>query len=111
MFYSKLLSKDDSLLKNEILHSFMILEAGHKSKRGESLQISLHCENDFDNHNPEFWNNDIELFMKVDQVTEAVKDFAEKWGLVEENNMSKELKHILGNYGSSVKCLDCFIAE
>lgn len=109
MYYSKILTNEDRLLKNEILYSFMILESKHKSKRGEILQISLHSKNDFEHQNPEFWDKEIELFMKVDLVSVDVTDFVGKWGFNESLKMPIDLKHILGNFGSTSICLDRFI--
>jgi hypothetical protein len=109
MYYKITFNKDEELAKKELLYSFMILEDEHKTIRGESRQISLHCKYDFDKERQKFYDEDIDIYLYVDEVNENVENFISKWGFDKTEAPAVDLKHILGNYNMSIKAIDGFI--
>ncbi len=110
MYYKKYFTKQDELIKKEILYDFMILERYHRTIRGEIRMISLHAKYDFDKERELYYIEDFFMYLNVDEETKDVKEFVNRYGFSQTDDFPKEeLKHLLGNYGVTVKAIDGFI--
>lgn len=110
MYYKRLFKKDNELLKKEILYDFMVLEKYHRGDKGESRQISLHCKYDFHNDREKYYNEEFDIYLKAYNVTDNVIEFVNRYGFEQTNEFPNGLKHLLGNYGMTIRAIDGFVA-
>jgi len=110
-FYRRLFTKDEKLLKNEILYDFMVLEKFYRTNRGEIRQVSLHCKYDFFKNRDDYYKKEFYIYLRVEQISDDVLKFVNRYGFEEASiyNFTKDLVHLLGNYGSTMKAIDGFI--
>ena len=111
MYYKKSFRKEDDLAKRDLLYCFMILEHQHKTSRGETRWISLHCKYNFDEEREKFYNEDIDVYLIADEETDNVRSFVNDWGFEKEKAFPQGVQHILGNYEMSIMALDGFIVR
>lgn len=78
--YKKVVKKENSQLKKELLISFNTLEQEIESRTRLIPMISLHCEYDYSNDRDNFTNNDITLYLISDKSSET-SQFVKEWGL------------------------------
>lgn len=98
MVYFISIPKDDDLSRRDLLYSFAILERNHKSSRGEMKEISLHCKYDLEKEKEKFMNEEIDVYLRVFDLTADVEKFIANWKFIKNDELPNNLKHILGFY-------------
>lgn len=109
MYFRKLFHKNEELLKKEILYDFMVLEKYHKTPNGESRHISLHAPLDFSEDRESYYKDEFYIYLNVDEITEDVKEFIERYDFEKCEQLPKDLKFLLGVYGVTIRAIDGFI--
>jgi len=104
MYYKRLFKKEKD--KKDLLYDFAILESKHKSGRGESRAISLHCKYNFGYEKQKFSSEEFNIYLFTDEVTDLVSTFIKRWGFRKVNELPKGLQHILGIYKKKAIALE-----
>lgn len=105
-YFKTFLSKEQQLEKKNLLYAFDEIERNHRTARGEVKEISLHSKIDFGVNPKEFFGSDIEIFLKVDEVTEKIRKFLKDYNFEKVQALSDDVTHILGNDYPTIKALE-----
>jgi hypothetical protein len=106
MYYKIFIPKEKKLNKKSILYGFNQTESKHMTPRGENKEISLHCKYNIKDELDKFNSEDIDIYLKVDEETENVKQFVLKYGFGRVDALPKDVKHILGFDYPTIIALD-----
>ncbi|MCX6157434.1 MAG: hypothetical protein NTY74_05610 [Ignavibacteriae bacterium] len=98
MYYKISLPKNGKIIKDNLLKHFELIEINHKTARGETRNISLHCKYDFTPVDlDKFYNEEIDIYLKIDEETDKVKKFINDYGFKKVDKLPKEANIICGN--------------
>lgn len=96
MYYKTTIPKENVIDKEYLLRTFDMLEEEHKNPNGTIREISLHCKYDFEKDKTDFDSKDLDIYFKVDALTEPVEVWLENYYFEPVDSIPKDVKHILG---------------